>query len=60
MVEVGTLSSTYIELTSHYLREVACNGVPVFKTEVLHHSEVCLDAVRVLKHNTDVGTKTED
>ena len=57
--EVGTFFNKDIELAQYYLREVAQAGAPVFKTEVLHDPEVCLNTETLVPYNHALGTKVE-
>jgi len=59
VAEVGTFFNKDIELAQSYLRQVAQAGAPIFKTEVLHDPEICLDTDTVLKYNHAHGTKVE-
>lgn len=59
VAEVGTFFNKDIDLAQSYLRQIARAGAPIFKTEVLHDPEVCLDTDTVLKYNHAHGTKVE-
>lgn len=60
VAEVGTFFNQDINLAESYLRAVASAGAAVFKTEVLHNPDVCLEQSGLLhEYRHAAGSKVE-
>ncbi|MFQ5801310.1 MAG: N-acetylneuraminate synthase family protein [Candidatus Methylomirabilales bacterium] len=59
VAEVGTFFNKEIDVAQSWLRAIAEAGAPVFKTEVLHDPDVCLDTEMLLHYKHATGTQVE-
>lgn len=50
VAEVGTFFNQDVRLAHEYIEAVASAGVPVFKTEILHDSDICLAGTGLEHH----------